>query len=238
MNSYKKYLLVILSLVFIISILYFYFEKTKLQNILNNTPKEQIEIKVENKPSEIVKLKKNTYLDLCKSKAASVVQGAYIITSDTCTLTEEFRTKSAELKKQEVSQGDKVTENDYWYIRNMYTKDGNVYLDANKRQTGASCNPATDKPYVDEGPLNNGGTFVCRQSGIYTEEGEFPIISFKLNEKTRVRTLNDRSNGYFDYFTLSPLEYLGIFEQPKYDKQILVVTKNNEVLFVHESWVP
>ena len=194
-------------------------------------------MEAENKPSEIVKPTKITYLDLCKSKAASVVQGAYIITNDTCTLTEEFRTKSSELKKQEVSQGDKVTANDYWYIRNMYTKDGNVYIDVDKRQTGASCNPATDKPFVNEGPLNGGGTFVCRQSGVYTEEGEFPTVSFKLNEKTRVRTLNDTSNGYFDYFTVSPLEYLSIFEQPKYDKQILVVIKNNEVLFVHESYV-
>lgn len=166
--------------------------------------------------------------ELCKLKARSLPKDMYLKENGDCELSEKYREESRKLADAEVALASTTKG---WMLRDMYRKEDGIYIDVDADyplKHPLECGPGDDADFERDGMR-----FVC--SGEYYEPASaYPILSFKLNSKTIIRTLISGGSPDFDYFTLTPDEYISIHSG--YGNSIVVGATANMVVFIHESW--
>jgi hypothetical protein len=168
-----------------------------------------------------------------------------------CVPTEEHQTLVNQLWRDEYDSSD---ERQLAFIRNVYEKDGDIYIDADYFQwlsnSDGTCVLASENgPFEGIDPKTS--IPLCNPNGFLIVNSNPQIRTFKLSPDVKIRLMEEFGN-IPDLRTFSPSEFmteknrfgkkLYVYDGENYEDPVYLpfqlLLKNSEVLFIHQVYTP
>jgi hypothetical protein len=182
-------------------------------------------------------------------KDLGLPEGSYVFEYDVCSPTEDHQMRVNQLSQEEYNSGD---EHQLAFIKNVYEKSGEVYIDADYFQwlshSDGSCIIPSD---TSQSAPDSQKKPECNPNGFLIVNDNPKIRTFKLSSDVKIRLLEEFGN-IPDLHTLTPQEFMNgqnkfgkkfyvyagqNYEEPYYIPFQLIL-KGGQVKFIHQIYVP
>jgi len=182
-------------------------------------------------------------------KNLGLPEGSYVFEYDTCSPTAEHHALVTSLAQKEYDSAD---EHQLAYIKNVYEKSGEIYIDADYFQWLSRSDGSCVIPNESSRAIPGSETKPeCNPNGFFILNDNPKIRIFKLSSDVKVRLLEEFGN-IPDLHTLTSNEFMNgenkfgkkfyvytgqNFEEPYYIPFRLIL-KGGQVKFIHQIYVP
>ena len=177
-----------------------------------------------------IQISDNTQEGKSTCEKLDLPEGSYVYRENACYPTEKHFELILNISKEEYDSGN---EHELAYIKNIYGKNGEIYLDADYFQW-IGCTYSSEK-------------IGCENGYMILNENE-KIRTFKLDPNVKIRLMREFGNIY-DLKTFSPQEAIDETKKPgnkfyAYENESInyipftLILKNGEIKFIHQIYTP